>query len=84
VTKCFRDVPLELPFSDWHHTKDLGRNLLISFSHDSDNIDFLHVPPATNGKRGSRWSIPQFPFKLLRYAAYPPENILVAAESKEG
>ena len=84
MSKCFRDMPLELPFSDWDHTKGLGRNLLVNISDDSDNINFLRVPSATSGEGTDRWSIPKFPFNALRYTAYPPENVLVVAESKEG
>ena len=78
-----RDVPLEQPFSDWYHTKVLGGNLLASPSHDSNHIKFLRVPSARSGKQTEQWCI-RFPFTVLRYAAYPPENILAVAELKEG
>jgi len=84
AAKCFREVLLEPPFSDWHYKITLGRNLLANRSHHPDKIDFLRISLATSRKRTERWSIPQFPFKVLYHTAYPPEDILVALELKEG
>ena len=53
-------------------------------AHQSKTIDFLHTPSAASRKLTERWSIPQFPFEVLRFVAYPPENVLAVAEKKDG
>jgi len=77
-------VSLEHPFSDLVGPRVIGRNLLAILCHDSDTIDFLHVPPAISRKLPEKWSIPGFPFQALGYTSWPPENILFVAERKEG
>jgi len=83
IAECLRKVPLERPLSDWNSVTILGGNHLAIHSQPS-HIDFLHIPPTTSRKGTERWSIPQFPFEVLHYTAYPPEKMLVVAEERNG
>ena len=67
-----------------HSITTHGGNL-ISFQNLEDNyLIFLRVPPVTSSKKAEQWSIPPFPFNLAGFDAYPPCNILAAAEVEEG
>ena len=77
-------MPLEHTLSDWNDPVFTGRGLLAMHAHQSKTIDFLHTPSAASRKLTERWSIPQFPFEVLRFVAYPPENVLAVAEKKDG
>lgn len=77
-------MSLERPFSGWGNTMFMGRNLLAIRAHQSDTVDFLHIPPAMSRVPPERWSIPNLPFEFLHFKAYPPENMLVVTDDLEG
>jgi len=49
----------------------------------NDGLDFLYIPPAASGKPIDGWTIPPFPFKVLNFAVYHPENLLGVVEQQE-
>ena len=83
MAKTSREVRLDSPLSGRGGERALARNLL-SISRPGGGIDFLHVPPTMSRKPTESWGIPRFPFRVLHYAAYPPENILVVVGKKDG
>lgn len=83
IGDTLRELPLKYQLSSWNDSTILGRNIIAVCS-QSNNIDFLHIPPAISRKPPERWSIHELPFRTSRYTAYPPKNILVIAEQEEG
>ena len=84
IAESLREVSLEHSLSSWNDMIFAGRDLLVMHARQSETIDFLHIPSATSQNLTERWSIPQFPFEVLRYVTYPPENVLAVAEKKDG
>lgn len=79
VMKVSREIPLE--FQYWNRgPMKFGRNLLANYQ--AGNLYFLRVPQAMSGKPIEQWTIP-IPFDRPSFTAYPPEDVLIAAE-KDG
>lgn len=84
IASRLRELPLEYPLTGWNDVMVLWRNLVAIRSDRSNDVDFFYVPPAISQKPPERWRIHDLPFKASRWTAYPPKNVLVVAEEKEG
>ena len=65
------------------YAKNLGRNILASHPMGDHGLGFLYIPPVTSRKPIDTWSILPFPFTLLCFAVYHPENLL-AIDERDG
>jgi len=61
----------------------LGRNILVSCSPLGVGLDFLHIPPVASKTPINGWTIPPFPFEVMDFGVYHPENILGVVEHQE-
>jgi len=61
----------------------LGRNILVLESPSGVGLDFLCIPPVASGKPINGWTIPPFPFNVMDFGVYHPENILGVVERQE-
>jgi len=81
VVKSTHKLPPN-PFSGWNPTEVLSKNLVASSAIQLSGLAFLHIPPFSSQKAVEGWSFPPFPFKILDFTAYAPENVLAVAELK--
>ena len=65
------------------YAKNIGRNMLASHPMGDHGLGFLYIPPVTSRKPIDTWSILPFPFTLLCFAVYHPENLL-AIDERDG
>ncbi|KAF9649096.1 hypothetical protein BDM02DRAFT_1994298 [Thelephora ganbajun] len=82
ITKSTYELP-PTQSSGWDNAKYFGNGLLVSSSSKDNDLAFLHVPPVASRKSVESWTISPLPFTIMCYAAYPPENVIAVAESKE-
>ena len=83
--KRTHSLPRQFEFENLGISKCLGGGLIVLDSLEEDGLalNFIHVPSAASQMPLESWSTPLFSFMALRYAVYPPENVVVVAEQRK-
>jgi len=82
IVKSTRKLPPDQS-SYWGYFVALGRNMVASDSPPNRGFGFVYIPPVASGKPINGWTIPPFPFKVLCFVAYHPENLLGVVEHQQ-
>ena len=83
VEKRTHDVSGEHP-AIFDRVVALGGDLLaLGRPYTEDYYQFLRVPPGASQRPIEGWKLPQLPFHVLSFAAYPPADLLAVAEVVE-
>jgi hypothetical protein len=80
--KSVHALPREI-FSESHTITVLGENFLASHAWQDRILNFVRVPTAASQKPIEWWTLPPFPFRIERFTAHVPDNVLAVAEIKE-
>ena len=77
--------PCQFEFEGLDTSKRLGGGLIVSDSLEEDGLalNLIRIPSVANQIPIESWSIPLFSFMALRYAVYPPENVIAVAEQSK-